>query len=67
MSMYGVKIGDKRIGTVMRFESHKPSKRWVAYSIATDDKPGFRTLREASEWLRSAYENAPETAKITRA
>lgn len=45
-------------GRVMSFAGQPFSKRWVAYSVATNETPGFPTLKKAADWLCAALEAA---------
>lgn len=55
--MYGVFDADgTRLGSVLRFEGEPPQRRWVAYSVFSDERPGFRTRKEAMAWLKQQKE-----------
>lgn len=57
--MYGIFDSEtkERLGTVMRFAGEPPATRWQAWSTVDHSKRGFRSLREAKEWLVSMRGN----------
>lgn len=63
MSDYFVRVDGMLAGRVMRFAGQPPSERWVAYSVATKETPGFPTRQAAADWLVEAAARAADAAK----
>lgn len=51
MSTYAISRRGLRIGTVVRFAGNEPAERWVAYGVELPAPRGFRTRRQAIDWL----------------
>ena len=53
--MIGIFIGDRRIGTVAKFVSERPARRWTAWAMRHDPneelRAQFPTRKAAIEWL----------------
>jgi hypothetical protein len=54
-------MGDRRIGTVMKFAGEPPATRWQAFA-SQERKQGFRTMREAIAWLETVDRNDRQDA-----